>query len=106
MGDSVLEDYHDRPVMEELYLIIDVKRRIYECPVCGTLCKVHQYERKLFVYQVLDESHRHRCLHPETKRRLPTIILVCLVCLSFCNRLFNSESYRVHEHLNFSDKYL
>ncbi len=35
----------------QLYLIMDVKRWMYECPACGALCRVNQYERKLFAHR-------------------------------------------------------
>ncbi len=40
-------------VWSQLYLIVDVECRMYECPACGALCRVHQYKRKLLVHQVL-----------------------------------------------------
>ncbi len=54
ISDYDLESYHDNPVTKKLYLIVDVEHRMYECPVCGALYRVHQYERKLFAYQVRD----------------------------------------------------
>ncbi len=35
-------------IRSQLYLIVDVECWMYECPACGALCRVHQYEGKLF----------------------------------------------------------
>ncbi len=56
-------------VRAQLYLIMDVERQMYECPACGALCRVHQYEKKLFVHHVLDEDHHHRGPYPEVQVR-------------------------------------
>ncbi len=54
-------------VLLQLYLIVDVERRVYECPAYGALCRLHQYKRKLFAHQVLNKGHRHRSRVPKLR---------------------------------------
>ena len=41
-------DFRDNHLRGEIVIELDIERTMYPCPVCGCLCKVHQYETRCY----------------------------------------------------------